>query len=353
MSATVTSSSPQRYPQQYYDGVAGPCVVGSGTDLAATVIAPAGATAGGEFDYTFGVANLGPLEAQAVSLAFAMPSGTTLKSFSQTLGPAFACTVPPIGATGTATCTIPTLAGNLSAEFALRVKVDGTLAGGLIVGSASVSTTTPEASLSNNVASYTTLLSSVMLVATIDGTGAGTVTSLPAGINCPGKCSEPFASNSTVRLNAAAASGSVFAGWSGACTGTAACVVTMDKVQSVTATFVVDANSRMLSVTQTGSGTGRVDSAPSGIGCGVACAASFPDGATVTLQASGGIDAAFVGWSGACSGAGSCSVTMSGPQAVGAAFAVAVATIEPTRSIRTPSTTCSGAMSAPAQRTSR
>ena len=81
--ATVTSSSPQRYPLLYYDGVAGPCVVGSGTDLAATVSAPAGATAGGEFDYAFGVANLGPIEAQAVSLAFAMPTGTTLRSFSQ------------------------------------------------------------------------------------------------------------------------------------------------------------------------------------------------------------------------------------------------------------------------------
>ena len=91
-----------------------------GTDLAVTMSAPAGATAGGEFDYTFGVANLGPLEAQAVSLAFAMPSGTTLKSFSQTLGPAFACTVPPIGATGTVTCTTSALAGNVTAEFVLR-----------------------------------------------------------------------------------------------------------------------------------------------------------------------------------------------------------------------------------------
>ena len=257
-----------------------------------------------------------------------MPTGTTLRSFSQTLGPTFGCTVPPVGATGTVTCTMSALAGNVTAEFVLKVKVDGALAGGLIVGSASVSTTTPEASLANNIASRTTLVSSAMLVASIDGTGAGTVTSLPAGINCPGTCSGPFAWNSTVRLNAAAASGSVFGGWSGPCTGTGACVVTMDKVQSVTATFVVDANSRMLSVTQTGSGTGRVDSVPSGIGCGLACEASFAGGSTVTLTAATEMDAVFVGWTGACSGIGACTLTMNGPQTVGAEFAVAVAKLE-------------------------
>jgi hypothetical protein len=40
-----------------------------------------------------------------------------------------------------------------------------------------------------------------------------------------------------VTLTAAAASGSTFTGWSGACTGTGACSVTMSAAQSVTATF--------------------------------------------------------------------------------------------------------------------
>lgn len=324
--ASVSTESPEKSTANN-SGTTVACAI-TGTDLAATVTAPSDATAGGELDYTFGVANLGPNAAQAVSIAFAMPSGTTLQSFAQALGPAFACTVPPIGTTGTATCTIPALAGNLSAEFALKVKIDGALAGGTIEGTASVSTTTLEGSLANNVASVRTLLSSAMLVATVDGTGAGTVTSLPAGINCPGTCSGTFAWNSTVRLNAAAAAGSAFAGWSGPCTGTAACVVTMDKVQSVTATFVVDANSRVLAVTQTGSGTGRVDSVPSGISCGLACEASFAGGSTVTLTAATEVDAVFVGWTGACSGIGACTLTMNVPQTVGAEFAVAVAKLE-------------------------
>ena len=40
------------------------------------------------------------------------------------------------------------------------------------------------------------------------------------------------------------------------------------------------------------------------------------------------MDAVFVGWTGACSGVGACTVTMSGPQTVGAEFAVAVAKLE-------------------------
>jgi hypothetical protein len=70
------------------------------------------------------------------------------------------------------------------------------------------------------------------------GTGTGTVSSAPAGINCPTACSASFASGSVVALTATAAEGSTFAGWSGAgCTGTGGCSVTMTAAQTVTATF--------------------------------------------------------------------------------------------------------------------
>src|SRR5262245_46419032 len=51
------------------------------------------------------------------------------------------------------------------------------------------------------------------------GTGSGTVTSSPAGIQCGSTCSAPFRSGATVTLTASPAAGSVFAGWSGAITG--------------------------------------------------------------------------------------------------------------------------------------
>ncbi len=60
------------------------------------------------------------------------------------------------------------------------------------------------------------------LAVTKAGTGSGTVTSSPAGISCGSTCSADFASGTSVTLTARRASGSTFAGWGGACSGTAA-----------------------------------------------------------------------------------------------------------------------------------
>jgi hypothetical protein len=65
----------------------------------------------------------------------------------------------------------------------------------------------------------------------------GTITSNPAGINCGSTCSVAIASGTTGTLTATAASGGVFAGWSGACSGTGACTVTMNANKTVAATF--------------------------------------------------------------------------------------------------------------------
>ncbi|HQC73633.1 MAG TPA: hypothetical protein PLE42_13055, partial [Candidatus Competibacteraceae bacterium] len=69
------------------------------------------------------------------------------------------------------------------------------------------------------------------------GTGSGTVTSDPAGISCSTDCSEPYTSGASVTLTATTASGSTFAGWSGVCSGTSTCTVTMSAAKTVTATF--------------------------------------------------------------------------------------------------------------------
>ncbi|MDN5942644.1 MAG: S8 family serine peptidase [Nitrospira sp.] len=72
------------------------------------------------------------------------------------------------------------------------------------------------------------------------GTGTGTVTSIPAGINCGSDCSEQFPGGTTVTLTATADGGSTFTGWSGGgCTGTGACVVST--AATATATFDVPA----------------------------------------------------------------------------------------------------------------
>jgi hypothetical protein len=69
------------------------------------------------------------------------------------------------------------------------------------------------------------------------GSGAGTVTSSPAGITCGATCTGNFTVGALVTLTASPVGGSTFAGWSGACSGTASCAVTMSAAQLVTATF--------------------------------------------------------------------------------------------------------------------
>ena len=49
--------------------------------------------------------------------------------------------------------------------------------------------------------------------------GAGTVTSAPAGISCGSTCTASFAAGTKVTLSASAGNGYQFTGWSGACTG--------------------------------------------------------------------------------------------------------------------------------------
>lgn len=79
---------------------------------------------------------------------------------------------------------------------------------------------------------------SVTLQVTRNGTGSGTVTSHPSGINCGSSCSKSFSTGTTVTLTATPAAGSTFAGWSGGgCSGTGPCTTQLGSNTTVTATF--------------------------------------------------------------------------------------------------------------------
>jgi hypothetical protein len=69
------------------------------------------------------------------------------------------------------------------------------------------------------------------------GPGTGTVVSNTAGINCGGDCSEDYAEGTRITLTAAPGVGSIFRGWSGACSGTRKCKLRMDGPKNVTAVF--------------------------------------------------------------------------------------------------------------------
>jgi hypothetical protein len=166
----------------------------------------------------------------------------------------------------------------------------------------------------------------VTLTVTMTGTGSGTVTSNPAGISCPATCSASFPNGASVQLYGSAVPGSSFAGLTG-CDfyPVGVCSMSMDSSKTVTARFNGSGppppGNFTLSVTKAGSGTGTVSSAPAGISCGGTCSAPFAQGTTVALSSTPDSGFSFSGWSGACSGTGLCSVTLSANVSVTATFA--------------------------------
>ncbi len=70
------------------------------------------------------------------------------------------------------------------------------------------------------------------------GSGFGSVTSSPAGIECGASCAAPFDPGTEVTLNPVASPGSRFTRWSGGgCTGTGPCTVTVEGLMNVGAIF--------------------------------------------------------------------------------------------------------------------
>jgi len=158
------------------------------------------------------------------------------------------------------------------------------------------------------------------LTLTKSGTGTGKVFSEPAGIDCGSACSAEsadFSEGEVVTLLRSPSPGSAFVEWTGACTGSGVCQVTMSEAKSVGAKFDLTVP---LSVTKSGTGTGKVTSLPSGIDCGETCSAEFAEGVEVELTPTPDLGSAFVEWSGACTGSGACEVTMSEAKSVDAEF---------------------------------
>jgi len=166
------------------------------------------------------------------------------------------------------------------------------------------------------------------LITSTSGTGSGTVSYSPAGTLCGSGC-QSFAAGTVVTLTATANSGSTFAGWySAACSGTGTCTVTMNGNQIVAATFNLASAQQFTLITSTsGTGSGTVTDSPAGTSCGPGCQ-SFAAGIVVTLTASPNSGSTFAGWySAACSGTGTCTVTMNGNQIVAAIFNLQGATV--------------------------
>jgi hypothetical protein len=153
------------------------------------------------------------------------------------------------------------------------------------------------------------------------GTGLGTVTSSPGGINCGTACPSGeamYPEGTKVTLTASANTGSAFKGWTGCDAEPSAtkCEVLILGETIVEAEFHLSAKPKYtLTVTTAGSGTGTVN-------CdGGACAPSYEQGAKVSLTASAAAGSTFAGFAGGgCSGVAGCVLTINGNTAVTATF---------------------------------
>jgi hypothetical protein len=83
----------------------------------------------------------------------------------------------------------------------------------------------------------TDLVTGPAFFATVTKAGSGTGTVTGPGINCGAICTHPYTVGDVITLSATPSPGATFSGWSGACTGTGSCVVTMSAARAMTATF--------------------------------------------------------------------------------------------------------------------
>ena len=160
------------------------------------------------------------------------------------------------------------------------------------------------------------------LTVTKEGTAGGTITSAPAGINCPTDCTNNYDEGTSVVLTANPDANVAFTGWTGCdSTNGSQCTVTMSDAKSVSGSFA--AAQRSLAVSKGGNGTGTVSSSPAGIDCGGDCTQSYDHGTSVVLTSAPGANSQFSSWSGCDSVNGTqCTVAMNGIESVTANFAL-------------------------------
>ena len=170
-------------------------------------------------------------------------------SFPATIGPdlthngandAYVAKLTPSGTLGYAG-----FIGGAQHDAGYGVAVDGSRIAHVVGGTNSTEATFPVASgpdqTYNDIGIGDAFITKVgtihALTVTKSGSGSGTITSSPPGISCGTDCDEQYLEGTSVILTATASTDARFDGWSGACSGTATCQVSVDAAKTATATF--------------------------------------------------------------------------------------------------------------------
>jgi uncharacterized repeat protein (TIGR01451 family) len=121
-------------------------------DLSMTLKTSATIKSGANLSYAITAKNNGPDTAQSVTVTDVVPTGTTFVSVTPNTG---SCTAPPVGGTGTVTCTVGTMTNGTSLKITLVVNVNAS-SGNVISDTATVTSTTSDPKTTNNTATVTT-----------------------------------------------------------------------------------------------------------------------------------------------------------------------------------------------------
>lgn len=118
----------------------------------------------------------------------------------------------------------------------------------------------------------------------------------------------PYDSNSVVKATATPSAGYKFTGWTGACTGTGACNITMNANKTLGATFAATPKYTLT----VSAGNGAIALSPAG--------GSYDSNTTVIATATAPTGYRLAAWTGACTGSSTCSITMNANKSLGATW---------------------------------
>ena len=154
--ANVTASTTDPNPGNNTSSVV---TTGTGSaDVSIVKTAAAAAAAGSNLTYNINVTNNGPSDASSVTMMDTLPPNTTFVSESQPTGPAFTCTNPPSGGTGTVSCSIATLTAGTSATFSIVVQIAAAAPVGPSSNTATVTAATTDPNSGNNSSTAVTTI---------------------------------------------------------------------------------------------------------------------------------------------------------------------------------------------------
>ncbi len=155
---SVSSVTTDTYLPNNTASVTATVVAAGSGDLAITISnSPSPVAPADTYTYTAIATNNGPSASPNVTVSIPIPAGVGFRSLTPPAG--WACVTPAVGASGTITCTIASLASGATATFSPVVQVNASTASGTTLNcTATISTTGTDSIAANNTASCSNLV---------------------------------------------------------------------------------------------------------------------------------------------------------------------------------------------------